>query len=150
MGMKRKMVILFMFLTLLVVMVALNTDGNNNSTEPNWAVSRTFKFGEHTMIGQPSKLGIIEATFIAGKQQGIHWFFWGDQSELVKGTFKLIAQKRGLQPIILVENSAIAYGTKGAEAQVPMLLTLPSDGLWKLNVYIDNKLYGSVVVKVYK
>ncbi|MGM0885024.1 MAG: DUF4871 domain-containing protein [Bacillota bacterium] len=121
---------------------------NNKISEQEWETSPLFKVGEYTMIGQPSKLGIIDTTFISGKQRGIHWFLWGEQTELVKGTFKITATKQGKQPITLIENYAIAYGTKGSDAQVPTLITIPSSGLWKFDAYIDDGVYGSIVINV--
>jgi hypothetical protein len=36
----------------------------------------------------------------------------------------------------------------GTEATVPTSIGLPEPGLWRLNAYINHKLFGSIYVKV--
>lgn len=116
--------------------------------EQDWEISPIFKVGESTMVGEPSKIGILDTAFTAGKQKGVHWFLWGEQEDLVKRTFKLMASTQGTKPITVVENYGIAYGSNGAEAQVPTLLTIPFPGLWKFDAFVDDEKYGSIIIRV--
>lgn len=154
--MKKKFILsglLFLAFFLISQMIATDWKSNKNYnqasiTEQDWETSPAFSIGERTMIGQPSKIGISDTDFIAGKQKGVHWFLWGDKETLVKSTFKLTAKSQEVKPINIVENYGIAYGTDGVDAQVPTLVTIPSPGLWKFNAFVDNKLYGSIVIRV--
>lgn len=121
-----------------------NTSNNNGE----WESSLTFRLGNNTLIGDPFHLGIVNQPFVSGKEYAITWYLWGDQDDLVKEPFKLIATKPTGQNYTLVENYAIAYGTEGSNAQVPTLFTIPSPGIWQLSVYINNDFFGSIVLNV--
>ncbi|WP_231603487.1 hypothetical protein [Bacillus sp. FJAT-27231] len=38
----------------------------------------------------------------------------------------------------------------GADHHIPSMMTLPSEGLWKLEAYFGEKLFGNVIVNVEK
>ncbi len=144
-----------LFLAVLLLSQLIHTRWNENRAseeamidEQAWAVSPVFQVGDQTMIGQPSKIGIMDPAMIAGKQMGIHWFLWGEPEELVSKSFALTARTQGSEPISIVKNSAIAYGTDGADAQVPTLITIPSPGTWKFDAYVGGALFGSIVIEV--
>ncbi|UJF35285.1 DUF4871 domain-containing protein [Paenibacillus hexagrammi] len=144
---------LFVVSLLFSLLIHINWNNNKVSNQANvheqeWKTSPIFSVGERTMVGQPAKIGILDTAFIAGKQKGVHWFLWGDQKKLVKGTFKLTASTQGARPLTIVENYAIAYGSEGVDAQVPTLMSIPSPGLWKLVAYVDDEIYGSIVIRV--
>jgi hypothetical protein len=150
--MKKTLITIILVMLLLLIVVNVNDKNakeTNEISEQDLEISPKFEVGEHTMIGKKSKLGIIETTFVSGKEQGVYWLLWGKTNDLVKGTFRLTAKTEGSQPITLADNQAIAYGTKGADAQVPTVITIPSSGLWKFNVYINEELFESIVVDVH-
>jgi len=151
-NMRRKVIALGTLLLAALVIYFLFEKGDdifpNRANETVWELSPSFEAEEHQFVGQPNKVGIIEAAFTKGKQTGLHWYLWGDQEKLVKGSFKLTASRQGDLPLTLMDHYAIAYGTNGADAQVPSVITIPSSGLWKFDAYVDDEIYGSVVVEV--
>ncbi|MEC0229920.1 hypothetical protein [Paenibacillus alba] len=46
-----------------------------------------------------------------------------------------------------IPNTAIKDNDK--VGRMPSMMTLPSKGLWRLEAYVEEKLFGSVVVEVH-
>ena len=88
--------------------------------------------------------------FYPNKEQKYMWHFWGSDDEF-KGELKVIASHKesGAQFTIL-ENLPLGGPNNGADQHAPSYMSLPKDGLWKLDAYIGEKLFGSVFVTVHK
>lgn len=61
----------------------------------------------------------------------------------------MTAVKEGSQQEIGVVSS-LGLGSPGqlADAQIPTTMKLPEPGMWRLNAYVGNRLFGSVFVRV--
>ncbi|MGB3260283.1 DUF4871 domain-containing protein [Paenisporosarcina sp.] len=102
-------------------------------------------------IGDNGMLGFGEyGPFIAGQTQKYMWHFWGEEKILTK-PFKVIGvSKETDEKITVLElpaNNSLSPNT-GADHHLPSTMKLPSSGLWRLEVYFDDKLFGNVIVDV--
>lgn len=119
--------------------------------ESELAVSDTFTSGSYTMIGEKGKLGFIyddATTLEAGESNKYMWHFWGEESEL-DGPFKVIGHNQETnEEIVAFESSELGGPNNGADAHTPSSMQLPSKGIWELDAYVDDELFGTVVVEV--
>jgi hypothetical protein len=108
------------------------------------------------MIGEKGKVAFIHddttTRFYAGHEQKYMWHLWGDEDEL-SGQFKVVGVNKETKEEVEVLKANI-YGVSpnnnaNADERIPSLMSLPYPGLWRLDAYIDEKLFGSIVVKVY-
>ncbi|MED3803976.1 hypothetical protein P4562_18790 [Lysinibacillus xylanilyticus] len=77
---------------------------------------------------------------------GLH--SWGENVKIgdflsVMGTHQLIHKE-----FELVIDANVLGPNSGADNHAPTNMTFPTSGMWKLDAYIDGKLFGSVYVKV--
>ena len=132
--------------------------GCNNMVEEKeekWKQSPLFESGSYTMIGEEGRLGFIYddsevLKFYPNKTQKYMWHIWGDEQEL-DGKFTVIAtnQDDGEQvPLLGVER--LSGPNNGADRHEPSHMTLTKEGMWKLDAYIDEKLFGTIYVEVHK
>jgi hypothetical protein len=141
-------------LSLFLVLTGCNTE-KLSSENTEWKVSAMFKSGAYTMIGEKDRLGFIyddsEVTrFYPNKKQKYMWHFWGEPDELI-GKVKIIGtSKETGREITVLEAGGLAGPNNGADAHMPSTMSLPTSGLWRLNAYIGEKYFGSVVMKVYQ
>jgi hypothetical protein len=78
------------------------------------------------------------------------WHFWGTPAEL-QGSLKITGtSKETGETITVFEADATGQPNNGADAHNPSMMSLPSPGLWQLEVFIGEKLFGSVVVEVHE
>lgn len=47
-------------------------------------------------------------------------------------------------------DSPLRGANNGADQHAPSLMFLPESGMWKLDAYVNDKLFGSVFVKVHE
>ena len=141
--------------TILALLLGLLLIGCSNTketnTEENWQESATFvREASVFRIGDNGKFGFGEyGPFIAGESQKYMWHFWGDEKTLTK-SFKVIGISKETEEKITVfqipaQNLA---PNNGADDHLPSSLKLPSPGLWRLEIYFDDKLFGNVIVDV--
>jgi len=91
------------------------------------------------------------------------WHFWDDEEVLNSGNVRIeaIHEKIGEKHKALVTqagikeqkkiwevNSPPGPPNKDADAHMSSNMSLPYEGLWKLNVYIGDELFGNVIVGV--
>lgn len=106
------------------------------------------------MIGEKDKLGFIYENsevdqFTPNKVNKYMWHVWGPDVayKMLKVEAVLeISSKR----LHLFETRLSGTPHNGADAVTSSSMSLPKPGMWKLNAYIDNKLFESVYVKVHK
>jgi len=138
--------------------------------EPSWALSPTFdvpyigndgKEHRYVLAGEEGKVGFIVGPYVnekgeeldqmpivAGKGNKYMWHFWGTDDEL-NGEFKVLAVKQGTTKMVDVFSaSSLGSGLSRADRTVPSLMSLPEPGLWRLMAYVDDRLFGSIVVEV--
>lgn len=150
-----------MRLTILSLILLLALTGCGSSEEPKsenvkWKVSPMFKSGAYMMIGQPGRIGFIYddqevSRFYLQKEQKYMWHYWGTKEEL-QGPLRIMATSKetGEQITVLEAAMGPAGSNNGADAHHPSLMSLPSPGLWRLDVYMAEKYFDSVVVEVHE
>lgn len=102
-------------------------------------------------IGDNGKLGFGEyGPFVEGELQKYMWHFWGEQDILTQ-PFKVIGISGETDKNITVfeytSNNSLAPNT-GADHHIPSSMMLPNAGVWKLEAYFGEELFGSVIVNV--
>ncbi|WP_339254248.1 hypothetical protein NSQ43_07045 [Sporosarcina sp. FSL W8-0480] len=124
----------------------------------NWNESSLFKSGNYTMIGEEGRLGFIYdnsevVRFYPNKTQKYMWHFWGNEDELI-GDFEVLGTHEDSdEEIIIVPkrgNTSLLSPNNGADQHFPTNMTFPKSGMWKLDAYIGDKIFGSVYVKVHE
>ncbi|RED51107.1 DUF4871 domain-containing protein [Cohnella lupini] len=122
----------------------------------DWKASPLFKSGIYTMIGEEERIGFIYddgevLRFYPNKKQRYMWHFWGKAEEL-QGSFVVKGTSNETGESINVFNSSGRVGgpINGADASIVSSMSLPSTGLWRLDAYLGEKLFGSIVVEVHK
>ncbi|EMA6343881.1 DUF4871 domain-containing protein [Bacillus cytotoxicus] len=120
----------------------------------NWEESPSFAEGKMLLKGIEGKIAIADSVFTSSAAMEHMWFFL--DSQIPNGQFSIIALKQGNTaptPVILSnENSEKIWtapkllqpGTK----EMPLLMSLPSAGLWVLNIYINREYYEQLVINV--
>jgi len=112
---------------------------------------RYFTSENLSLIGEPQLVGFTqskEEKIIASKPGKYGWHFWGESVKTgdflcVKGTHQLTNNE-----VELVSNTKLLGQNSGADNHAPTKMTFQKSGMWKLDAYIDGKLFGSVYVKV--
>ncbi|MGP4060341.1 hypothetical protein [Halobacillus sp. H74] len=138
----------FGLLLLLIFLVACQNAPLNQ--EDKGTVDGTFEAGSYKMLGDKGRIGFIESTFYAGKDQKYMWHFWGESSELdgsllVKATHEKTGQEKKVLQV-----DALSGPNNTADAHIPSLMSLPESGIWLLDAYIGGDYFGTVTVKVYE
>jgi hypothetical protein len=130
----------------------------NVAESTDWTASPTFDLpytsndGEqhkYVLTGEKGRAGFIEGPLIVAKQMNKYmWFFWGSQEELT-GRFYVMAVKEGSHREIGIYSVGQLGGPYlSANAHIPSSMELPEKGMWRMNAYINNKLFSSIYVKV--
>ena len=125
------------------------------SAVEDWEESPMFNVNNYQMIGEEGRLGFIydntEVTkFYPNKKQKYMWHFWGKEAEL-EGELKVMAShKESGEQIAILEGRPLAGPNNGADRHVPSNMSLPKEGIWKLDAYIGDKLFGTIFIKVFE
>ncbi|HEU4964868.1 MAG TPA: DUF4871 domain-containing protein [Bacilli bacterium] len=125
----------------------------DTETAPAWEVSPLFDLESpdlqaYQVRGLANKVAIRgDDTLSAGQHEKYLWFFWGD--DVLDREMKVMAVRQGTtDPIELIPPTRLTSPLYGADATLPSTLTLPSAGLWRLDAYLGDELFGSIVVSV--
>lgn len=169
--MKNKIVMLISLLFLMTLVGCENIDKNET-----WKVSPTFSLpvtfgdgteGEYLLIGEEGKVGFlvgsgkkgeaVEVPIIANEGSKYMWHFWGKEDELI-GDFKVVGtDKEGKEHPVLVSGNDTVWQysnnnsispNNGADSHIPSGMVFPTSGLWKLEIYFNEKLFGEIVINV--
>jgi hypothetical protein len=128
---------------------------NDEKQMQSWEESSLFTSGIYTMIGEKGRLGFIfdnsEVTrFYPNKTQKYMWHFWGEEQEF-KGKLSVVAtHENDPAQITVLEGIDVGGAMNGADRHIPSLMSLPKSGMWKLDAYFGNKLFGTIFVRVYE
>lgn len=106
------------------------------------------------MIGEEGRLGFIYddgevVRFYPEKVQKYMWHFWGEHQEL-EGELKIVASHENDEEEIDVTGGELSGANNGADKHIPSQMSLPKSGMWKLDAYIGDRLFGSVYVRVHE
>jgi len=119
----------------------------------NWKESSLFESESFTMIGEEGRMGFIyddsEVTrFYPNKTQKYMWHFWGEDEEF-DGELKIVGTHETEEQVTILESDSVGGANHGAERHLPSNFSLPTSGMWKLDAYFDNDLFGSIYVRVH-
>ncbi|MDI4647910.1 DUF4871 domain-containing protein [Cohnella hashimotonis] len=127
--------------------------GCSNTAEKDAEVSPKFVSTGIELQGIEGKIGILGPGFVANQANKYMWHLWGSKADL-NGNFKVdaINLKTGnkVNPFTLNIPMLLGGPNNGADAHLPSTMKLPEPGVWQLNAYIDEKLFGSINVEVKK
>lgn len=124
-----------------------------------WEVSPTFVVPfpgtangqeELRLRGEPGKLAIVDQLIVAGKPYQNYWFFWGKAEEL-EGKPEIIGVRQDNENdrrIVFTAGGVSGPLASAAGHIPPSNMTIPEPGLWRLEAYIGDKYFGSLVVDV--
>lgn len=107
-------------------------------------MERTFPFR-----GIENKIGMTVAPLIVGTSQKVIWHFWDESEDLIGNTLKIegTSIETG-ENIILLESSPLTSAPNlGAITSLPSGIKLTTTGLWKLDIYLGEKYYESLIVE---
>ncbi len=103
------------------------------------------------MVGNKNKLGIIGPELKPNEVEKWLWHFWG----IDKGKFTVVGYNQNTSKItpILSDRAWSRNGVgggkiEGADASMPSNVVLPEAGTWALLVYIDGKLFDTLIMDV--
>ncbi|MDZ5607755.1 DUF4871 domain-containing protein [Bacillus pseudomycoides] len=122
----------------------------------NWQESPSFVDGKIPLKGIEGKIAIADSAFIANEKNKQMWFFLDPQ--MPSGKLSIIALKQGSTtptPVLFQDETSEQNWTAptpihSSTKELPLLMSLPSPGLWVLNVYIGEKYYEQIVILVEK
>ncbi|MGM9924465.1 MAG: hypothetical protein ACI35R_09485 [Bacillus sp. (in: firmicutes)] len=118
-----------------------------------WKESEYFTSEGLSLIGEPQVLGFThsdseEVKIQPNKTQKHGWHFWGEEAKTA-GELTVRATKQGSdEQLEIVKNSPLGGPNSGADNHAPTNMTFPESGMWKLDAYLDDQLFGSVYVTV--
>lgn len=166
------------FVPMLLFILGMSLTGCTSTESQDWQESPTFeipytasdgKKSKYVLRGEEGRLGFLIDSYseedgkpaefmpiVAGQGNKYMWHFWGSAEE-VAGKLKIIGiNEKGEKHQILIASDGKTweypeFGVNphnGADTHVPSLMEFPTAGLWMLETYIDDRLFGSVVVNV--
>jgi len=125
-----------------------------------WQVSPTFDLLDrdgsivykNRVRGIEGKIGFLDAEFIANDPRAgskMFWYAWGNPDKLINKELKATATHEETGEKIVVNETELQGPIYGAEASaLTSFKPFPKKGLWKMDVSIDGRPYGSIVVNV--
>lgn len=161
----RKPFILFLVLGLfasLLMACSDDTEEAPDGEETNWTESESFQTGNYPVRGVEGRLAVDDLPFVAGENEHYIMYFWGETQELLNGPVKIEALHESTGD---VEKAIVNYaGTSDEEkswdinalsvgdemGHMPVTLSLPYEGLWRLDIYIGEEYFESIIVEAIK
>ncbi|MEK4760782.1 DUF4871 domain-containing protein [Viridibacillus sp. FSL E2-0187] len=168
--MRNKLIMLISLLFLMTLVGCNNVDKNETrEVSSTFSIPVTFgdgAKGEYLLIGEEGKVGllvgsgktgeVIEEKIIANKSNKYMWYFWGEKDS-ISGDFKVVGtDEEGKEHPVLLSgkdkvwqySNASISPNDGADSHIPSYMVFPTSGLWKLEVYFNEKLFGELVINV--
>jgi hypothetical protein len=118
------------------------------------------KKGEYVFVGEKGKLAVQIAAGVEGETIQLSpirpnqpdkymWYLWGEN--LTRKSFKVIgANIDTKQEVVIVEGIVLGPGMNGADAHTPSTMEFPNAGVWKLVAYVDEEIFGHIIIEVQK
>ena len=118
----------------------------------NWEEAPSFVEGKIPLKGIEGKIAMADSSIIANEQNEIMWFFL--DPEMPTGKLSIIALKQGTitpTPVLFQkETSKPTWTTSNTidttVKELPLVMSLPSSGLWVLNIYVNERYYDQFVI----
>jgi hypothetical protein len=143
----------FLILSIFTLLFLLGCESDDRSTD--WKVSPTFKAGDVTLYGNEGRFGMIKMSgnndefFVEGKGGLYHIYFWGETQKL-HGKYKLVATHKETEDEVILYEWPIQTGKNDANADAHSggKFGLKKSGLWRLDVFVNEVHFDSMVVDV--
>ncbi|MGG3443906.1 DUF4871 domain-containing protein [Bacillus nitratireducens] len=118
----------------------------------NWEEAPSFTEGKMPLKGIERKIAMADSSIIANEQNEIMWFFL--DPEMPTGKLSIIALKQGTTtptPVLFQKETSKQTWTTSNTVdttikELPLVMSLPSSGLWVLNIYVNEKYYDQFVI----
>ncbi|MGE7884383.1 DUF4871 domain-containing protein [Bacillus sp. NPDC094077] len=118
----------------------------------NWEEAPSFVEGKTPLKGIERRIALADTPIVANEQNEIMWYFLDPQ--MPTGKLSIIALKQGSilpTPVIVpTETSKPTWTTSNTVdttiKELPLVMSLPSSGLWILNIYVNEKYYNQFVI----
>lgn len=126
-------------------------NSNGNHIAENWTLSSIFQTNNVILTGIPQIVGFQcgNKTLVEGQTLKCMWYLWIDQSLLQNSSINVTAihKETGQSENLLAQS--ISYSPlDGADVSIPSNIAFSKSGIWKIDVLVDQKLFGSIVVEV--
>ncbi|AFU16725.1 MULTISPECIES: DUF4871 domain-containing protein [Bacillus cereus group] len=120
----------------------------------NWEEAPSFVDGKIPLKGIERRIAIADTPIVANEQNEIMWYFL--DPEIPTGNLSIIALKQGSvtpTPILYQQETSKQTWTTSntidsTTNELPLTISLPSSGLWVLNIYVNEKYYDQFVITV--
>ncbi|HHT7141461.1 DUF4871 domain-containing protein [Bacillus sp. II_CA] len=118
----------------------------------NWEETPSFIQEKIPLKGIEEKIAMADSPIIAKEKNEIMWYFL--DPEIPTGKLSIIALKQGSvtpTPVLFQqETSKTTWTTSNTidstTDELPLTMSLPSSGLWVLNIYVNEKYYDQFVI----
>ena len=112
-------------------------------------VTKIGSNGNSDILGNPNKVGYVGPNLHTKKIDKWLWHFFGK----TQGKLTVVAyhQETSTKEPLLIDGYTKEFAggaLNGADATMPSNISLPSPGKWALLVYIDEKLFDTLVISV--
>lgn len=118
----------------------------------DWEETPSFIQEKIPLKGIEEKIAMADSPIIAKEKNEIMWYFL--DPEIPTGKLSIIALKQGSvtpTPVLFQqETSKTTWTTSNTidstTDELPLTMSLPSSGLWVLNIYVNEKYYDQFVI----
>ncbi|MDT3493316.1 DUF4871 domain-containing protein [Bacillus toyonensis] len=118
----------------------------------NWEEAPSFVDGKIPLKGIERRIAIADTPIVANEQNEIMWYFLAP--EIPTGNVSIIALKQGSvtpTPVLYQQETSKQTWTTSntidsTTNELPLTISLPSSGLWVLNIYVNEKYYDQFVI----
>ncbi|PGK38658.1 DUF4871 domain-containing protein [Bacillus anthracis] len=118
----------------------------------NWEETPSFIQGKIPLKGIEEKIAMADSPITANEKNEIMWYFL--DPEMPTGKLSIIALKQGSvtpTPVLFQQETSKQTWTTSntidsTTNELPLPMSLPSSGLWVLNIYVNEKYYDQFVI----
>ncbi|MBE5107768.1 DUF4871 domain-containing protein [Bacillus thuringiensis] len=118
----------------------------------NWEEAPSFVEGKIPLKGIERRIAMADTPIVANEQNEMMWYFLDPQ--MPTGKLSIIALKQGSvlpTPVIVPKETSKPTWTTSNTVdttikELPLVMSLPSSGLWILNIYVNEKYYNQFVI----
>lgn len=141
----------YLLLCLMLVLAGCTTAADNTAEQQiSWETSPVFTTEGVSVQGEQGRIAVANQPIVSGKQQTTTWYFWGTSDEIT-GKLAIIGYSKETgksQPLVDKIYTIPAKPKDGADNHENLRVHFPNKGLWKLDVFIDQRPFGSIVLEV--
>ncbi|MES5848385.1 MULTISPECIES: DUF4871 domain-containing protein [unclassified Bacillus cereus group] len=118
----------------------------------NWEETPSFIQEKIPLRGIEDKIAMADGPIIANEKNEMMWYFL--DPEMPTGKLSIIALKQGSvtpTPVLFQQETSKPTWTTSntidsTTTELPLTMSLPSSGLWVLNIYVNEKYYDQFVI----